>query len=363
MGPKLAIASPKVIAVRIKRFVTVHLNSSSSSVTAVSAGGNHPTPVLANASSIQASLRVPLAREVSDMAQVALPVLQSVAGVIPIAGAPLGAAIGGCLTALQTIDKYIQNKDDLHRLTRRLYHLYCSLNNSPATESGPEQSRRDLLISTLEECSDRLTKLRTRNLASTSAAQEILGYFNEINYALQAYMTSSQTDVQSRIENMHSRMENMQACMVNVQARTEYFESFAREFAQRHLPQSVTLIYVKLVDATGREHRILPDQCIDFQQLSDMLCVVLRNCSPDEARVQRQYIEQQQYDFCIDKGQTVTPLLEGGEAWASIEPGTTIVVRVVFESYYWYSFRELHCCPFCEVENSVDPGSSASIEW
>ncbi|KIJ67384.1 hypothetical protein HYDPIDRAFT_108127 [Hydnomerulius pinastri MD-312] len=118
----------------------------------------------------------------------------------------------------------------------------------------------------------------------------------------------------------------------------------------------------KLIDATGREHHILLDQCIDFQQLSDMLRVVLRNCSPDEAHVQRQYIEQQQYDFCIDKGQTVTPLLEGGKAWASIEPGMTIVVRVVFESHHQYSFRELHWCPFCEVENSMDPGSSTSIE-
>jgi hypothetical protein len=43
-------------------------------------------------------------RQASDMAQVCLPVVRAVAGTIPIAGAPIQAAIGGFLAILQTID-------------------------------------------------------------------------------------------------------------------------------------------------------------------------------------------------------------------------------------------------------------------
>jgi hypothetical protein len=43
---------------------------------------------------------VSLAHEASDMAQVALPLVQAVAGSIPLVGAPMQAAISGLLTGL-----------------------------------------------------------------------------------------------------------------------------------------------------------------------------------------------------------------------------------------------------------------------
>jgi hypothetical protein len=43
-------------------------------------------------------------RQGSDIAQVYLPVVRAVAGAIPIAGAPIQAAIAGLLAILQTID-------------------------------------------------------------------------------------------------------------------------------------------------------------------------------------------------------------------------------------------------------------------
>jgi hypothetical protein len=47
---------------------------------------------------------VSLAREASDMAQLALPLMQAVASAIPLVGAPMQAAIDGLLTGLQAID-------------------------------------------------------------------------------------------------------------------------------------------------------------------------------------------------------------------------------------------------------------------
>ncbi|KAF8838292.1 hypothetical protein BDN67DRAFT_103594 [Paxillus ammoniavirescens] len=102
---------------------------------------------------------------------------------------------------------------------------------------------------------------------------------------------------------------------------------------------SVIFNTVKLIDATGREHRIQLDDCMNFQQLSHMVQVILRR-----------------YDFCIDKGSEVTVLSESDE-WSSIEHGATIVMRVVHESY-----RQLHECPFCATENSEESGSSAPID-
>jgi hypothetical protein len=55
-------------------------------------------------SSARYSGSVSLARETSDMAQLALPMVQAVASVIPLVGAPMQAAIGGLLTSLQAID-------------------------------------------------------------------------------------------------------------------------------------------------------------------------------------------------------------------------------------------------------------------
>jgi hypothetical protein len=57
-----------------------------------------------NPSSARYSGGVSLAREASDMAQVALPFVQAIAGTIPLVGAPMQAAISGLLTGLQAID-------------------------------------------------------------------------------------------------------------------------------------------------------------------------------------------------------------------------------------------------------------------
>ncbi|KAG1810810.1 hypothetical protein EV424DRAFT_146581 [Suillus variegatus] len=71
------------------------------------------------------------------------------------------------------------------------------------------------------------------------------------------------------------------------------------------LTAAVTLDCVKLVDATGYEHAIPVTCCTSFQQLNKML-QVLFECKSLEARIQTQYMEQGQYDLCIDDDKQVT---------------------------------------------------------
>ncbi|KAG2739604.1 hypothetical protein P692DRAFT_20755209 [Suillus brevipes Sb2] len=41
------------------------------------------------------------------------------------------------------------------------------------------------------------------------------------------------------------------------------------------------------------------------------------------------YIEDGEYDLCIDEGTQVTPLTSN--RWSSIEPGTKIVMRIIIQ--------------------------------
>jgi hypothetical protein len=75
---------------------------SSNSSAAHSANGEPSPDSSTNISSARPG--VSLAREASDIAQLALPLVQSVANAIPLVGAPMQAAIGGLLTSLQAID-------------------------------------------------------------------------------------------------------------------------------------------------------------------------------------------------------------------------------------------------------------------
>jgi hypothetical protein len=70
------------------------------------------------------------------MAQLALPLVQSVANAIPLVGAPMQAAIGGLLTSLQAIDvracmtatMFLNFKGryrDATRIRRTSTALYC----------------------------------------------------------------------------------------------------------------------------------------------------------------------------------------------------------------------------------------------
>jgi hypothetical protein len=98
-------------------------SSISSLVPSVSAIRQSGLETSIDPSSARYSGSVSLAREASDMAQVALPFVQAITGAIPLVGAPMQAAISGLLTGLQAIDVSacsmmtisLQDSNDYHR--------------------------------------------------------------------------------------------------------------------------------------------------------------------------------------------------------------------------------------------------------
>ncbi|KAG2351562.1 hypothetical protein BDR07DRAFT_1583796 [Suillus spraguei] len=248
-------------------------------------------------------LRCP-AKNASDMTQTFLPLVQGVAGAIPIAGPPMQAAIGGLLSILQLIDRRSQNKADLDHLALQLHRLSSHLCNAPTAQDSLEQYRRDSIIGILQETSTQLTRLQKRRPEYASITQAIATCSSEIDHYLLDSLVQWSFQMQQN--------QTMQGPAVT------------------QLTAAIKLGCVTLVDATGHEHAISLTLCSSFQ---------------------RQYMEQGQYNLCIDDDKQVTQLTN--HEWPSIEAGTTIVMRVVFEEEK-DDFGVKHKCHFCGAVNHID---------
>jgi len=86
------------------------------------------------------------------------------------------------------------------------------------------------------------------------------------------------------------------------------------------------------------------------------------------ASVQRRYITSGNFDFCIDDGQRVTLLTSDSNVWQSVEAGTRIVMRVVFErqSFSLATYE----CHLCGARNKLTPFNllsgwftDGSLDW
>ncbi|KAG1831017.1 hypothetical protein EV424DRAFT_1641313 [Suillus variegatus] len=242
-----------------------------------------------------------VARTISDVVQTVGPFAQGVASAIPVVGSPIQAAISGLLTILQVIDRRTQNRADFDRLTSRLQQLSLYLYNAPTPQDPIEQHRRKAIIGILEEMSAQLTRLENCRLEYASVTQAISGCSIEIDRYLANYLWSSQ------MQNQH----DIQKVLAILQKWQDSVE-----------PTSTALGCVKLVDATGYEHPISVTFCTSFQQLNDMLQVLFKSESI-EARIQRRYMEQGQYDLCIDDDKQVTRLTS--HEWPRIELNTNAI--------------------------------------
>ena len=62
-----------------------------------------------------------------------------------------------------------------------------------------------------------------------------------------------------------------------------------------------------------------------------MLSVILFQCGPDEAEIQRRYIERKRYDFVVYNrtNSDVIKLTKENDFWSNMASGTRIVVRVI----------------------------------
>ncbi|KAG1896374.1 uncharacterized protein F5891DRAFT_1193172 [Suillus fuscotomentosus] len=283
------------------------------------------------------------AREASDIAQVALPLVQAFTGVVPLVGAPINAAIGGLLGVLQVINRCDQNKAALDNLTSRLYRLYYHLCNVPPALDPLEHSRRDLLARKLEDTSVRLKKLQKRRLAYASVTQAITGCSTDIDRYLMECLWSSQ---------MQSQRETHELLILMSRRREEvqHIEQSFAPLSASPLLGSVAPGCVTLVDVTGRHQAISVNWCTSYQQLNHMLRVLFER-DAIEAQIQRRYIEEGKYDLCIDEGKQVTLLTS--DNWSSIEQGTKIVMRVTIQQDMASLSEVDYQCHFCGAVNRL----------
>lgn len=126
-------------------------------------------------------------------------------------------------------------------------------------------------------------------------------------------------------------------------------QSFTVPSASR-LAGTIALGCVTLVDATGHHHAISVNCCTSYQQLSNMVRVLFER-DAIEARIQRRYINEGEYDLCIDVGTQVTPLTS--HKWSSIEPGTKIVMRVTIQQNTVSGDDIDYQCHFCSAVNRL----------
>ncbi|KAG1756100.1 hypothetical protein EDB19DRAFT_452031 [Suillus lakei] len=322
----------------------------------VSASGEPGLGGSTNVSSPRYSGGVSLAREASDMAQLALPLVQNVAGIIPLVGAPMQAAIGGLLSGLQAIDRHNQNKADLHSLTLRLDRLSRDLCNASLASDPVEQSRRDSFVRMLQDTSARVTMLHERCLASTPVTQAIAGCFIEVDRYLAEYLWSSQMqsqrDMHELLITLQREREDRQKLLVTIESLVTGGQLSVGPTATQ-LIGTATRGCVTLIDATGHQHPISANFCASFEQFNEMLKVLFK-CNSIEARIQRRYIENRQYDLCIDEGTQVTQLTS--KEWSILEAGMTIVLRVVIEQQMTSSSEVSFKCP-CGTVNTPGVGS------
>ncbi|KIK37722.1 hypothetical protein CY34DRAFT_63591, partial [Suillus luteus UH-Slu-Lm8-n1] len=267
--------------------------------------------------------------------QVALPLVQAVAGSIPLVGAPMQAAISGILTGLQAIDRRSQNKSDLDALTSRLNRLCRNLCNAPPARDPAEQLQRDSFVRMLQDTSARVAMLHERCLASTAVTQAIAGCFMDIDRYLADYLVVFYSPWDQK-----KLLITLQSLVICSQSSTGPSAS----------PGAIALGCVTLVDATGHHHAISVNCCTSYQQLNKMIRVLFER-DTIEAQLQRRYIEEGEYDLCIDEGMQVTPLTS--HKWSSVEAGTKIVMRVTIKQQTTLLSEVDYKCRFCGAVNRL----------
>ncbi|KAG1736547.1 hypothetical protein EDB19DRAFT_1910207 [Suillus lakei] len=296
-----------------------------------------------NVSSAISSWGESSARKASDMAQTFLPFVLAVAGPIPLAGAPVKAAIGGLLEIFQAMDRHGQNKVDLDSLALRLDRLRHDLCNAPRARDNCERLRRERLISMLLDTSAKLTVLRERCPAYPSVTQDIAACFTNIDRHMADYLVWSQMQSGDDMHEVLAHLERYQESLMRIESMFFRGRSF--------VGPNVTLGFVELLDATGHLHPIPIDVCDSFERFKRMLQLLFEH-NTAQARIQRRYMEQGQYDLSIDNDKQITRLTS--HEWPSIEVGTKIIMSVLIKQRV--PSKVYYQCPFCGDVNRLNVG-------
>ncbi|KAF9072655.1 hypothetical protein BDP27DRAFT_1418003 [Rhodocollybia butyracea] len=216
---------------------------------------------------------------------------------IPIASTLLNASINALLAVLQSISTRRKNREDAAHLTRHLYHLDHAISATlPAPPSILQQ--RNELARRLNAVLKRLKKLHVRSvLRSADIKQAIQECIGEIDEHLQLYSVISLIQTEAMVQML--------------------FEN------QGRFPISVQQDKVFVRDATGREYKVLAEQCWSHKQFMRVLASYFEDTNRDE--VLRGFINQEAYELYIKDGTDVTQL----ERWGEVQAGTRIIMTAV----------------------------------
>ncbi|KAF8954802.1 hypothetical protein BDZ97DRAFT_1765741 [Flammula alnicola] len=119
--------------------------------------------------------------------------------------------------------------------------------------------------------------------------------------------------------------------------------------SRSQLPRTISVGFVNLMDATGREHPLTMNMARSFEQFNKALKVLFEPLTPHD-RVLCKYMDIGAYDLSIDDGKERLQLMNQ-DTWSSaVQPGTTIVMSVVMVQL---AHGKKYQCPFCDFWNTL----------
>ncbi|KAF8557473.1 hypothetical protein OG21DRAFT_270108 [Imleria badia] len=194
-----------------------------------------------------------------------------------------------------------------------------------------------------------LEKMEKCLRGSPSLTRDITRCITSINNHLLEYTVFALMNLQNDVNEIKTSTDKIAHNVRQIQ----FIENFLATAGTGQLPTTISRGHAILVDATGREHPMLLDQCQYFDQLDLILRASLFRCTPDEAEIQRWYIEKKQYDFVIyDRNDSdVIKLTRESDIWSNLEPGSRVVMRVITESdIISWNVTATYKCP-CGISN------------
>ncbi|KAG6852428.1 hypothetical protein H0H87_009966, partial [Tephrocybe sp. NHM501043] len=191
-------------------------------------------------SSTSSSRDASMLYQTNQVVQYGLNVASPIVGAVPIAGGPLKGAIDALLVILKSVEKWGQNQEDRASLIQRLYRLDVTMASIPPT-TGPAQSQRNELLGQVhhDTRSQYLKSVPATSFPRSDAvAQAISRCIKQIDEHEQDFLVISSTRTQGQVEALAAVISHM-----------------------GQLPSSIKHDVVFIMDATGREYKLLIDQC------------------------------------------------------------------------------------------------------
>ncbi|PPQ92950.1 hypothetical protein CVT25_000114 [Psilocybe cyanescens] len=219
------------------------------------------------------------------------------AGAIPVAGTPLKASIDALLVVLNGLSIKRKNKQRVDNVIQRLYCLEADISAMPAV-SAVVQHRNEELVRKLNAITEQVKGMNVRSIFGSADVQgAILDYMRDID----------------ALENDYKLLASMRS------------EKIVEEIASQ-IPNVVQQAMIFFKDPTGREYKLLVEQCRSPQRfIRVLLCYFGETDRRD--KILRSIIDQGSYDLYTETGHDVIQL----NKWSMARSGTRIVMSACRE--------------------------------